>query len=73
MYDGDLLKESVDSIIIRQLKTEVAALKAELAQQTNNIASAPCPHYRYYYESREDGFDWNLCKHPDCSEWKRRT
>jgi hypothetical protein len=42
MRDGNLLKEKVDSIIIRQLKAEIAALKEELAQQTNNNASLPC-------------------------------
>ena len=43
MYDGNLLKENVDSITIRQLKAEVAALKAELAQQANNTGSPKLP------------------------------
>ena len=42
MYDGELLKESFNTIKIRQLESQIAALKAELAQQTNNKQSTPC-------------------------------
>ena len=44
MYDGELLKERFDTIKIRQLESQIAALKAELAQQANNKQSTPlCP------------------------------
>ncbi len=43
----------------------------ELLKQPNNSAMVPCPHYQHYHESREDGFNWSLCKHPDRYAWQR--
>ena len=37
-----LLKAKVEKIYNTQLESQIAALKAELAQQTNNKQSTPC-------------------------------